>query len=51
MTLTLGIMCGCLLAGGFIFFILLSKAGQRLLQSYENSTSLALHQRPAEEDK
>jgi len=51
MTLTLGIMCGCLLAGGFIFFILLSKAGQRLLQNYENSTSLALHQRPAEEDK
>merc|ERR550525_2065899 len=34
-TLSLGIMCGCLLLGGFVFFFILSKAGQRLMKSYQ----------------
>lgn len=34
-TLNLGIMCGCLLIGGFIVFFLLSKAGQRLINQEE----------------
>jgi len=34
-TLNLGIMCGCLLVGGFIVFFLLSKAGQRLINQEE----------------
>lgn len=33
-TLSLGIMCGCLLLGGFVFFFILSKAGERLMNSY-----------------
>lgn len=36
-TLELGIMCGCLLLGGFVIFFLMSKAGQTLLHNYENS--------------
>jgi len=35
MTAELGIISGSLLAGGFIIFFLMSRAGQRLLQQYE----------------
>ena len=34
-TLHLGIMSGCLLLGGFLIFLLMSKAGQRLLEQEE----------------
>ena len=34
-TLHLGIMSGCLLVGGFLIFLLMSKAGQRLLEHEE----------------
>ena len=34
-TLQLGIMSGCLLLGGFLIFLLMSKAGQRLLEQEE----------------
>ena len=34
-TVHLGIMCGCLLFGGFLIFLLMSKAGQRLLEQEE----------------
>jgi len=42
-SVNLGIMCGCLLAGGFIIFFLLSRAGQKLLRNYEESQSLVQH--------
>ena len=35
MFLILQIFSGCLLLGGFVFFFILSKAGQRLMKSYQ----------------
>jgi len=36
LTLSLGIMCGCLLLGGFVFFLVLSKVGYRLMMKMED---------------
>ena len=38
-TLNRGILCGSLIFGGFIFFFLVSKAGQMLMQNYEERTA------------
>ena len=37
-TLNRGILCGSLIFGGFVFFFLVSKAGQMLMQKYEERT-------------
>ena len=35
MTPNRGILCGCLISGGFLFFLFVSKFGQHLLEKIE----------------
>ena len=35
MTINRGILCACLIIGGFIFFLIVSKVGQKLLEREE----------------
>merc|ERR1712106_1026583 len=48
MTAELGMISGSLLAGGFIVFFLMSRAGQRLLQQYQLDSP---NHSPADVDK
>ena len=40
MTLNRGILSGCLLFGGFIFFFVISKIGEKFLEKFEAKEEL-----------